>query len=274
MPWKPVSWKPVSWKLPCVAIAVVASCLAFVGIVAASSRTAASPRIGSVAAGRPSESDRPSGDDSSVDADPLDVGHEIAVRALADAATVGVVGIGCSGPLRGSGFVVEGETYTNRHLVEMGTEVKLDQLLDPVLVRLTAKASVLDVAVAPGVGIVELDFALVNADVGDPVFVAGHAGGGSTVVSTGPVHLYDKTGAYGTGGTVMLIDVRTEPGFSGGPVLDRNGRVVGMLQGFEQAIGLTLAIPVEDLRAWNGSGRPATDGQCPAAGESGNETNP
>ncbi len=241
------------------------------GLIAAATRITAAPRIASVAVNRPPVVVEPVGP-----ADPIDLDQEIAIRALADAATVGVAGTGCTGPLRGSGFVVDGETFTNRHLVAVGDEVKLDQLLDPVVVPVTGRAAELDVAVAPGVGVVELAFADVNAEIGDPVFVAGHAGGGATVVAAGSVHLYDTTGTYRTGGTVMLIDVRTEPGFSGGPVLDRNGRVVGMLQGFEEAIGLTLAIPVEDLKAWNGSGRPETDDPCPTAvmGSSRVETTP
>lgn len=187
---------------------------------------------------------------------------EIRIRALADLATLGVAGAGCNDLLRGSGFVVDGTTYTNRHLVEGGAVVKLDQLIDPVVVPLTAIADDLDVATAPGVDAVSLRFAVSNPAVGDSVFVAGHAGGGETVVLAGVVHLYGAGADWGVEGNVMLIDVATEPGFSGGPVLDVDGAVVGMLQGFEPTIGLTLAIPVEDLRSWVPADPQATTGRC------------
>ncbi len=192
----------------------------------------------------------------------IDATTEIRIRALADAATLGVSGLGCDGLLRGSGFVVDEVTFTNRHLVEGGESVKFDQALEPIVVPVSAMAQELDVATAQAVDVVSLDFADDNPAIGAPVFVAGHAGGHATQVIGGTVHLYGDGETWGVGGTVMLIDAVTEPGFSGGPVLDTEGRVVAMLQGFEPAIGLTLAIPVEDLRSWSAIDQEATPDRC------------
>ncbi len=186
-------------------------------------------------------------------AGPMTDDERIELRALADIATLGVSGWGCDGPLRGSGFVVDGVTYTNRHLVVGGDEVKLDQLVAPVVHRVDRIAADLDVATAPGVDAVELEFAAENPAVGTTVVAAGHAGGGATVVSEGVVHLYSDGAPWGIDGTVMAIDTETEPGFSGGPVLDREGRVVAMLQGYEPGLRLTLAVPVEEIRSWSES---------------------
>ncbi len=152
--------------------------------------------------------------------------------------------------------------YTNRHLVEGGEAVKFDQLLEPVLAPVRSMSSDLDVATADAVDVVRLEFADGNPEIGAIVFVAGHAGGGATQVVEGVVHLYGDGATWGVGGTVMLIDAVTEPGFSGGPVIDADGRVVAMLQGFEPSIGLTLALPVEDLRSWSAIDQEATPVRC------------
>ncbi len=198
----------------------------------------------------------------SIDRTDILTSDEIRVRALADAATLGVSGLGCGELLRGSGFVVGGVSYTNRHLVEGGESIKFDQAVEPVLMPITGMSDQLDVAASDAVDAVTLEFADRNPDIGSIVFVAGHAGGGDTRVEQGIVHLYADGATWGVGGNVMLIDVVTEPGFSGGPVLDRDGRVVAMLQGYEPTLALTLAIPVEDLRSWSAVDREATIDRC------------
>ncbi|MEZ5378942.1 MAG: serine protease [Acidimicrobiales bacterium] len=192
----------------------------------------------------------------------IDPATELRVRALADAATLGVSGVGCDGLLRGSGFVVGDTAYTNRHLVEGGEAVKFDQAVEPIVQPISALAADLDVATAPAVSAVRLEFAEHNPAIGSIVFVAGHAGGNETEVLQGTVHLYGDGATWGVDGNVMLIDVETVPGFSGGPVLDVDGRVVAMLQGMEPTIGLTIAIPVEDLRTWSAIDQEATPERC------------
>ena len=86
-----------------------------------------------------------------------------------------------------------------------------------------------------------------GASVGDPVVFAGHASGGHSVVREGTVHLFADGATYGVDGPVMLVDGVSTVGFSGGPVLDLNGQVVGVLQGYEPNLRLTIAITVS---AW------------------------
>jgi len=66
----------------------------------------------------------------------------------------------------------------------------------------------------------------------------------------GRVHLYADGSSYDANGTVMLLDPVTAFGFSGGPVLDRDGRVVAVLMAIDMATDLTLAIPVSELSSW------------------------
>lgn len=168
----------------------------------------------------------------------------------------------CSGFLLGSGFVAEGVLFTNRHMVEGAREAKVELGGQTVIAQVLGTSDVIDLAtvdatllVGPlsrGVFDAESDgswlhLASINPPIGEPLLLAGHAGGGDTEVIFSRVHTYSSGSPYGVGGEVMLIDTPTEGGFSGGPVLNQVGEVVGILQGFDRVTGLTLAIPVESL---------------------------
>ena len=139
---------------------------------------------------------------------------------------------------------------TNRHLVVGAFEAKVDQPLAPVLVGVRRTADRLDLASLDPVPSMPLELAKADASVGDPVVFAGHASGGRSVVRDGTVHLFADGTIYGVGGPGMLVDGVSSVGFSGGPVLDRNGDVVGILQGCEPNLRLTVAIPVSAVEAW------------------------
>lgn len=174
----------------------------------------------------------------------------VELTALAQSATVRVAGRSCGATLTGSGFVVGSTLLTNRHLVAGGAEVKVDQPVAPVLVGVRRTADRLDLASLDPVASIPLELATVDASVGDPVVFAGHASGGRSVVRDGTVHLFTDGATYGVDGPVMLVDGVSTVGFSGGPVLDREGHVVGMLQGYEPNLRLTIAIPVSAVDAW------------------------
>lgn len=174
----------------------------------------------------------------------------IELNALAQSATVRVAGRSCGTTLTGSGFVVGSTLITNRHLVAGASQVKVDQPLAPVLVGVRRTADDLDLASLDPVGSIPLEFAPKDARVGEKVVFAGHALGGQTVVREGFVHLYTDGATYGVDGPVMLLDGISTVGFSGGPVLDHRGEVVGVLQGYEPNLRLTIAIPVSAVNAW------------------------
>ena len=66
----------------------------------------------------------------------------------------------------------------------------------------------------------------------------------------GRVQFEGAGAAYGVDGDVLLIDPASTFGFSGGPVLDASGRVVGVLHAVDQVTDLSLAVPVSAVREW------------------------
>lgn len=181
---------------------------------------------------------------------PLSAVETSALVRLAEASTVRVSTRTCDGHQLGSGFVAEGHTLTNRHLVTGATEIKVDRPVSPVLVPIDRRAADLDLAIGRAVAASPVELADANPEPGTTVALAGHAGGGATIVIEGTVQLYDDGAAWGVDGPVMLIDGSSTGGFSGGPVFDRTGRVVAMLQGYSPTVDLSIAIPVESITEW------------------------
>lgn len=181
---------------------------------------------------------------------PLSALESGALVRLAEESTVRVSARTCDGHQLGSGFVANGHTLTNRHLTTGATEIKIDRPVSPVFVPVDRRASGLDLAIGRPVAASPLEFADANPDPGTTVAMAGHAGGGATIVIEGTVQLYDDGAAWGIAGPVMLIDGSSTGGFSGGPVFDRTGRVVAMLQGYSPTVDLSIAIPSESIVEW------------------------
>lgn len=208
------------------------------------------------------------GDDREVRSADAEAASDVDVVALALDGTLRVSGRTCNGQLLGSGFVLDGLTLTNRHLVEGSTEFKVDNpsarsvTVSPSLVTIYRRADELDLVSAAQVGTQIFTAAEENPEIGDLVYAAGHAGGGETIVLAGPVHLFDVGSPWGYGGEVMLLDVSTTGGFSGGPVLDEHGHVVGILQGFSPTLDLSIAIPIESIAAWTKATGSARAAEC------------
>jgi serine protease Do len=83
--------------------------------------------------------------------------------------------------------------------------------------------------------------------VGELVIAIGHPGGLVGAATLGIVHRAEPEGEGPTPRWIRA-DVRLAPGFSGGPLADAAGRLVGvntMMQG-----GLALAVPAAAIEAW------------------------
>ncbi|NNF53605.1 MAG: trypsin-like peptidase domain-containing protein [Acidimicrobiales bacterium] len=182
--------------------------------------------------------------------DPMSGEEKRMVMAAADIATVRLAARACPGTSFGSGFVVDGLLFTSGHLVEFDDIVKVDRPGQPVLASVLGTSRSHDVAVLDASSLVARPLGLASgpAEVGEPVMLAGHPGGAGLQVLDGVVVSYQSASSWGMNGdNVMLIDTGTEGGFSGGPVLDRDGDIVGMLAAVDKTTGLTVAIPVGEL---------------------------
>jgi serine protease Do len=83
--------------------------------------------------------------------------------------------------------------------------------------------------------------------VGELVIALGHPGGFVGAATLGIVHAGESR-RNGPGPRWIRADLRLAPGFSGGPLADAAGRVIGvntMMQG-----GLALAIPAAAVESW------------------------
>ncbi|HSM94152.1 MAG TPA: trypsin-like peptidase domain-containing protein [Anaeromyxobacteraceae bacterium] len=173
----------------------------------------------------------------------------------------------------GSGFAVgpDGLVLTNAHVVGEAEEIG---------VRLSDGRYGQGRVVARATG--SLDLALVRIpfhDVppltaGDPwalragAFAAtvGHGGGAAWTFSTG---LVANPRPLGDGAPLLLAQMALRPGSSGGPLVDRRGRAIGVIvAGTRDAAGVTFAIRIDaaasafpELGAWVAAGPQARAGR-------------
>jgi S1-C subfamily serine protease len=176
------------------------------------------------------------------------------IAAGAEGSVWSVSAEGCGGRVAGTGFEVGGRLVTNRHLVVGADRVDVGGNAPGrsySLVQWVVDGD-RDLAGAQVGELGGLELASVRAPVGAGVVMVGRPGGGLEWAK-GRVHLYTTGGPYGTSGEVMLVDPAPGPGFSGAPVLDREGRVVGVLRAMDVVTGLGVAVPVAEVAMWLGS---------------------
>lgn len=163
----------------------------------------------------------------------------------------------------GTGVVVNqaGTVLTALHVVDKATAIRLtfaDGSTSPAVVASTQPES--DIAVLqpllPPRGIVPATLGNPRSiQVGSEAFVVGNPFGLYGSLSTGVVSGLDRSYQYEESGPVyrglIQIDAAVNPGNSGGPLLDRNGRVVGIVTALvnptkqDVFIGIGLAVPID-----------------------------
>ena len=154
---------------------------------------------------------------------------------------------------RGSGFFVRHDTLiTNVHVVQNDGYVTLRRMDGSTLnARVESRAPALDIAVlkvatpSPSQVVVPMGSAH-SLKPGQEIIVIGSALGTlQNSVSRGIVSGLRSSG----GATLVQTDAATNPGNSGGPMLDRSGAVIGITtMGYRNAEGLNFGVAIDHAR--------------------------
>jgi S1-C subfamily serine protease len=174
------------------------------------------------------------------------------VLRRAQQVTVRIRSLGCDRFGIGSGFVLPGGVVvTNRHVIDEPRAVTLNTW-DGV----SLEASVTGIAVDSDLAILQLSEAAelpvaelrtTAVEVGETVVAVGYPGGGPATVTTGSVVGLVDGELLDEPAPVLRVDALIRQGNSGGPLLDEEGRVVGVVFALEVGTGYGLAVPVTTL---------------------------
>jgi len=99
-------------------------------------------------------------------------------------------------------------------------------------------------------------------EVGEAITVVGHPGGGPRTVVVGPRVGVVPLARHLTMGELVAVDASTPPGVSGGPALDVDGNLIGILVATEIASDTGIIVIVDDPA--NLAESPLVAGTCPA----------
>jgi serine protease Do len=156
----------------------------------------------------------------------------------------------------GSGFILraDGLVMTSRHVINGSDDVRVE--LDdgrsfPAAV--IARDALLDIALLKLSGARDLPVATLGESgkvrVGDPVIAMGNPFGLGPSVRRGILSARAREVDEGPPGQFLQTDAAVNPGDSGGPLLDAEGRVIGIDTAIvEHGQGLSFAIPIDDVR--------------------------
>jgi S1-C subfamily serine protease len=204
---------------------------------------------------------------STPQATPAARGAELDVADLYERVSAGVVFVQAGQSGSGSGFVIddEGHIITNDHVVEAGTgyRVRFGENGAPIDAELLGKDPSVDLAllkVDPGDvdgGIEPLELgASEDLRPGDPVIAIGSPFGLTGTVTAGIVSALGRTITAPNGFSIsgaIQTDAAINPGNSGGPLLDEQGRVIGVNSqirtgGGNANSGVGFAVPVDEIK--------------------------
>jgi S1-C subfamily serine protease len=207
---------------------------------------------------------------SADDAIELPAAAATSVLRRAQQVTVRIRSLGCDRFGIGSGFVLPGGVVvTNRHVIDQPREITLNTW-DGV----SLDATVTGIAVDSDLAVLQLrddaatdlpvaELRTTAVEVGETIVAVGYPEGGPATVTTGSVVGLVDGELLGEPSEVIRVDATIRQGNSGGPLLDEQGRVVGVVFALEVGTGYGLAVPVTTLlERLEGEGLAAPTGVC------------
>jgi S1-C subfamily serine protease len=172
----------------------------------------------------------------------------------------------CDGLGFGSGFLVNGsQIVTNRHVVEDSVAITAETSSGE---SLPTTAAMMSQDLDLGVVTLEtprsdaLALASVEPVLGDRILVLGYPGGGDFTASGGRMIEVVDGDLYGVEGQLAVSDAHVEPGNSGGPVINSNGQVVGVLSAIEFQDGYAMMVPLDEVRTALSESMQTVGGSC------------
>jgi S1-C subfamily serine protease len=182
-------------------------------------------------------------------AEPQRETREAEATREARAVTYRVRAWGCDALVTGSGFAVDERTVvTNRHVVEGAWRLALNSWDGrDVAVQSIAVSKDHDLAVLRTSETMPAWAKLGDAESGDAVWVVGYPLGGKLTVTRGSIVTEvegDELSAEGPVevGKVWQVSAKVRSGDSGGPLISRDGRVVGVVYGYGETSGNGYAV--------------------------------
>ena len=186
---------------------------------------------------------------------PRDHGVPTEVLATAREATFQVTGLGCTKAQFGTAFVVAEQTMvTNAHVVAGIQAPRITIMGREVISRVVAFDPVTDLAVLEVDEALPEHLPLGEATPGAVVALLGHNRDGSLIIRPARVNQAilatgkDIYGEQAEGRRALMVDAWVETGFSGGPIVDQSGTVVGVV--FSRARGgspVAYAIQISEV---------------------------
>jgi len=185
--------------------------------------------------------------------EPLDLDElqSAAVLRAAREFTVRIRALGCDRLGTGSGFVLEdGVIVTNRHVVGQPREVSISTWDGRTFeARVDGIAQDADLAVIR-VSVTGLPTATIRTTpvvIGERIAVIGYPGGGGATITTGNVLGLTDGPVLGEQVPAIRVDAEVRPGNSGGPLIDADGLVIGVIFALTGPGGDGLAVPADVL---------------------------
>ena len=164
----------------------------------------------------------------------------------------------------GSSFATAKGIVTNRHVASGSTSLQLSSWsgtdFNATVESISGTADLALLSNAPSDNVTSLSTSAVPP--GTAVWAAGYPEGDQLSVTPGIVIDYVGGSRYGEPGQLMEISNAIKPGSSGSPLLDNDGRVVGVVFAIETATGDGLAIPASTLSQYVESPGSSTSGGC------------
>ncbi len=189
---------------------------------------------------------------------------------------VRIQGLGCGGIVNGSGWVLStNRVVTNAHVVAGVASPKVYDANGTHNARVVLFDAKTDIAVLAVSGLAgkPLPLNMTHLTTSSTALIIGYPGGGEQQAQTAAV--LDRVDAlgrdiYGQAKTirnVYILQATVIPGNSGGPVLDTEGRVVGVVFGTSTTynnVGYALSLPqiIDDLNSAKAATQSVSTGAC------------